>query len=52
MRKELLKLQNEKEILEVQMESNNRSDVIEKRAREQLGMDYPKEDKITYIKVN
>lgn len=50
--KELLNLQNEKEILEVQMESNNRSDVIEKRAREQLGMDYPKEDKITYIKVN
>lgn len=50
--KELLNLENEKEILEVQMESNNRSDMIEKRAREQLGMDYPKEDKITYIKVN
>ncbi len=50
--KELLNLQNEKEVLEVRMESNNRSDVIEKRAREQLGMDYPKENKITYIKVN
>lgn len=50
--KELLNLENEKEILEVQMESSNRSDMIEKYAREQLGMDYPKENKITYIKVN
>ena len=50
--KELLNLQNGKEIVEVQRERKNGRDVIEKRAREQLGMDYPKEDKITYIKVN
>ncbi len=50
--KELLEVQNQKDKLNVQMETSNRSDIIEKYAREQLGMDYPKEDKITYIKVN
>lgn len=44
--------QNEKKELETKMESNNRSEIIEKVAREQLGMSYPRPDQIVYIKSN
>lgn len=50
--KELSEKQREIDELEVQLESQNRSDIIEKYAREELGMEYPKESKITYIRVN
>lgn len=50
--KELSEKQREVDDLKVQLESQNRSDIIEKYAREELGMEYPKESKITYIRVN
>lgn len=50
--KELSEKQREIDDLKVQLESQNRSDIIEKYAREELGMEYPKESKITYIRVN
>ncbi|MGL5439197.1 MAG: hypothetical protein ACRDA4_02265 [Filifactoraceae bacterium] len=42
----------EKKELEAKLESSNRSDIIEKVAQEQLGMNYPRPDQIVYIKSN
>lgn len=52
MNKDLAEKQTQIEELKVKLESHNGSEMIEKYAREHLGMEYPKEEKITYIRVN
>lgn len=49
---ELADKQTQIEELKVKLESQSGSEMIERYARENLGMEYPKEDKITYIRVN
>lgn len=48
----LNELRNKKREIQVQIEHSNRTDFIEKTAREQLFMEYPSEDETVYIRVD
>lgn len=50
--KELENSKNKKKELYIQLENLSNSGYIEKKAREKLQMDYPKEEQIVYIKLD
>lgn len=49
--KELEELRNNKKELQLEIEKSKRSDIIENMARDLLGMEYPTEEQIIYIRV-
>lgn len=50
--KELEELKNNKKELQLEIEKSKRSDVIENMARDLLGMEYPTEQQIIYVRVD
>lgn len=50
--KELEELKNNKKELQLEIEKSKRSDVIENMARDLLGMEYPTEEQIIYVRVD
>ena len=48
----LNELRNKKREIQVQIEHSNRTDFIERTAREQLFMEYPTEEETIYIRVD
>lgn len=52
MKKDLENRVSQRKELSLKLEYLNKSDIIEKTAREKLGMDYPQESQIIYIRVD